>query len=118
MAKGLCKIGRVERGLKDMYKLVDWNAGMERTGILDLFRAEYERCNIWPDYGSEDGYKIEAENAANTAFEYAENLCEEARSEHFPNDHTVEFLRANAIETACMALKVVSVCDKWLNGKR
>lgn len=101
-----------------MDKFVDWNVDMEQTGLLDLFRAEYERCNIWPNYDSEGSYKLDAESAANTAFEHAEDLCEEARSEHFPNDHTAEFLRANAIETACMALKVVSVCDKWLNRKR
>lgn len=104
--------------MKGIDKFVDWNMDMEQTGLIDLFRAEYERCNIRPDYGSEDDYKIEAENAANTAFEHAKDLREETWGKHFLKDYTAELMRADAIEAACMALKVVSVCDKWLNGKR
>lgn len=96
-----------------MNKFVDWNEDIVGTGLLELFQAEYHRCNIWPGYETEAHLKSDAEAVAVEMMDVSEALLNEARDEYFPTHNNVTILKANAIETVCAALKIISLCDKW-----
>lgn len=99
-----------------MNALVNWNRDIEETKLLDLFRVEYERCNIWPDrdYSLRD-YEGQISGTASVALWYVKSISEKNEKEGLKEDSGAEIIRANAIEAACQAIKVIAVCNKWLS---
>ena len=96
-------------------KLVNWNRDIEETKLIDLFRAEYERCNIWPDHDSRVcDYESQINNTAGAVLWYASNMSETIKKGVLKNEYDIETTRANAIEAACQAIKVIAACNKWL----
>lgn len=99
-----------------MNGLVNWNRDIEETRLLDLFRADYERCNIWPDrdYSLRD-YEGQISGTASVALWYVKSISEKNEKDGLKEDYGAKIIRANAIEAACEAIKVIAICNKWLS---
>lgn len=99
-----------------MNGLVNWNRDIEETKLLDLFRAEYERCNIWPDCDPILGnYEAQISSTTSAFLWYVDNMRKTIREGILKNEYNAEAIRANAIEAACKAIKVIAICNKLLS---
>lgn len=77
--------------------------------------SAYERCNLWPEYKSEDEFLEilceevqETISEANKLSRYAYYDCIESVS-----DYDLEIMRGMAIKVMLEAVQVVSVLDKY-----
>lgn len=96
-------------------KLVNWNRDIEETKLIDLFRAEYERCNIWPDRDPILGnYEAQISSTTSAVLWYVDNMSKTIREGMLKNKYNTEAVRANAIEAICKAIKVIAICNRWL----
>lgn len=99
-----------------MNGLVNWNRDIEETKLLDLFKAEYERCNIWPDRDPILGnYEAQISSTTRAVLWYVDNMSKTIREGMLKNEYNAEAIRANAIEAACKAIKVMAICNRWLS---
>lgn len=83
--------------------------------IVYHLESAYERCNLWPEYKSEDKFLEILDEEMQEAYEAVSKMASSVYDEPIKSasDHDLGELRGMAIKVMLEAVQVVSVLDKY-----
>ena len=79
----------------------------------DLFRAAYEKANIWPVEDAEQGVCILREEVQEAYADADEIFILMANLDVMIDDYLVDKIKAMAVSTILELLQVIAVCNKY-----
>lgn len=95
-----------------MNKLLDYGSDVLME-YADLFRAAYEKANIWPVEDAEQGVCILREEVQEAYADADEIFILMANLDVMIDDYLVDKIKAMAVSAILELLQVIAVCNKY-----